>query len=94
MDKVRDALDTCSFLKTVNHDIPIFFLDEMLQGDRKIYKKDINFNKQYYIRDIVKKKIVHARNFYLYSPSIHATNWRDYIFFKMEPKPPSQEEYQ
>uniref|UniRef100_A0A3Q7J963 Isopenicillin N synthase-like Fe(2+) 2OG dioxygenase domain-containing protein n=1 Tax=Solanum lycopersicum TaxID=4081 RepID=A0A3Q7J963_SOLLC len=26
---------------------------------------------------------VHARNFYLYIPSIHATNWRDYIFFKM-----------
>ena len=57
MDKVRDALDTCSFLKTVNHDIPIFFLDEMLQGDRKFYKKDINFKKQYYIRDIVKKRL-------------------------------------
>uniref|UniRef100_A0A3Q7EBU2 Isopenicillin N synthase-like Fe(2+) 2OG dioxygenase domain-containing protein n=1 Tax=Solanum lycopersicum TaxID=4081 RepID=A0A3Q7EBU2_SOLLC len=54
-----------NFLKTVNHDIPIFFLDEMLQGDQKIYKKDINFNKQYYIRDIVKKKIVHARTFNL-----------------------------
>ena len=55
MDKVREALGTCGFFQIVNHDIPIFVLDEMLQGDRKFYKKDINFKKQYYIRDIMKK---------------------------------------
>uniref|UniRef100_A0A3Q7EC15 Non-haem dioxygenase N-terminal domain-containing protein n=1 Tax=Solanum lycopersicum TaxID=4081 RepID=A0A3Q7EC15_SOLLC len=66
VDKVRDALNTCGFFQIVNHDIPIFVLDE----------------------------IVHARTFYLYSSSIHATNWRDCILFKIAPKPPSQEKYQ
>ena len=55
MDKVRDALDTCGFLQIVNHDNPILVLDEMLQGDRKFFKNDIKFKKQYYIRDIMKK---------------------------------------
>ncbi|KAK4731385.1 hypothetical protein R3W88_024373 [Solanum pinnatisectum] len=56
----------------------------------KFLEKDMEIKKQYYTRDIT-KKVVHASNFDLYSPSVPATNWRDYIFFKMAPNPPSPE---
>uniref|UniRef100_A0A3Q7I291 Non-haem dioxygenase N-terminal domain-containing protein n=1 Tax=Solanum lycopersicum TaxID=4081 RepID=A0A3Q7I291_SOLLC len=43
--KVSDASDTCGFFQVINHGIPIFVLDEMLQGDENFYKKDIKFKK-------------------------------------------------
>ncbi|KAH0752108.1 hypothetical protein KY285_005256 [Solanum tuberosum] len=92
VDKVRDASEKWGFFQVVNHGIPISVLDEMLRGARQFFEQDIEIKKQYYTRDIT-KKVVHASNFYLYSPSVRAANWRDYIFFKMAPNPPSPDEF-
>ncbi|KAG5581827.1 hypothetical protein H5410_052454 [Solanum commersonii] len=91
VDKVRDASETWGFFQVVNHGIPISILDEMLRGARKYFEQDIEIKKEYYTRDIM-KKVVHASNFHLYSPSVPAANWRDY-FFKMAPNPPSPKEF-
>ncbi|KAG5581798.1 hypothetical protein H5410_052425 [Solanum commersonii] len=91
-DTLRDASETWGFFQVVNHDIPISVLDEMLRGARQFFEQHIEIKKQYYTRDIT-KKVVHASNFDLYSPSVRAANWRDYIFFKMAPNPPSPEEF-
>ncbi|KAG5581822.1 hypothetical protein H5410_052449, partial [Solanum commersonii] len=52
----------------------------------------LEIKKQYYTRDIT-KKVVHASNFDLYSPSVPAANWRDCILIKMAPNPPNPKEF-
>ncbi|MCD7453645.1 Acyl CoA oxidase [Datura stramonium] len=64
----------------------------MLQGTRRFFEQDVEVKKQYYTRDGT-KKVVHACNFDLYSPSVPAANWRDSLFCIMTPNPPCPEEF-
>ncbi|CAN4120496.1 unnamed protein product [Withania somnifera] len=91
VDKVRDASETWGFFQVVNHGIPAFVLEAMLQGTQRFFEQDIEVKKQYYTRDST-KKVVHTSNFDLYSPSVPAANWRDSVFFSIAPNPPSPEE--
>ncbi|XP_059275964.1 1-aminocyclopropane-1-carboxylate oxidase homolog [Lycium ferocissimum] len=91
VDKVRDASETWGFFQVVNHGIPTSVLEEMLLGIQRFFEQDIEVKKQYYTRDTT-KKVIHASNFDLFSPSVPAANWRDSFCCIMAPNPPSPEE--
>ena len=90
VEMVREASETWGFFNVMNHGIPVSVLEEMMEGVRRFYGQDTEVKRQYYTRDVAKKKVVYNSNFDLYTAP--AANWRDTFYCLMAPHPPNPEE--
>lgn len=89
VEKIRDASQTWGFFQVVNHGIPEFVLEEMIDGVRRFYEQETEVKKQWYTRDST-KRFRYNSNFDLYSSP--AANWRDTFYCTVAPNPPKPEE--
>lgn len=89
VDEVRYSSEDWGFFGLVNHGIPTSVMAEMLDGVRKFYEQDTDAKKAWYTRDVT-KKVLYNSNFDLYAAP--AANWRDSLYCRLYPNPPSPEE--
>ncbi|KAK8934531.1 hypothetical protein KSP39_PZI015036 [Platanthera zijinensis] len=89
VELVRQASETCGFFQVVNHGIPLFLLDDMLEGVRRFNEQDLAVKMRYYSRNRL-DKVRFNTNFDLFiSP---AASWRDTLTCQMAPEPAAKAE--
>ncbi|TYH53094.1 hypothetical protein ES332_D09G074200v1 [Gossypium tomentosum] len=54
--KVVEACDKWGFFQIINHGIPVTTLDEMMDGIRRFHEQDKEAKKEFYSRDITRKR--------------------------------------
>ncbi|KAK8934528.1 hypothetical protein KSP39_PZI015039 [Platanthera zijinensis] len=89
VELVRQASETFGFFQVLNHGIPLFLLDGMLEGVRRFNEQDLAVKMRYYTRD-QSRKVLFNSNFDLFKSP--AANWRDTLFCVMAPEPAAKPE--
>ncbi|KAM0849933.1 hypothetical protein ACQ4PT_053396 [Festuca glaucescens] len=87
--EVKSAAETVGFFQAVNHGVPEAAMSQMLAAVRSFNEEPAEVKRVYYTRDDG-RRVRYQTNFDLFQSP--AANWRDTLYFEMEPNGPTPEE--
>ncbi|KAJ8759458.1 hypothetical protein K2173_007003 [Erythroxylum novogranatense] len=86
---IQQASEEWGLFQVVDHGMSSDVMSEMIEGVRRFHEHSKEVKMEYYTRDD-SKKVRFVSNYDLYQAK--AANWRDTVYFLMEPDAPSPEE--
>ncbi|XP_057754528.1 1-aminocyclopropane-1-carboxylate oxidase homolog 12-like isoform X1 [Arachis stenosperma] len=90
IENIRRACHEWGIFQVINHEIPVSILDGMIDGIRLFHEQDAKVRKEFYCRDLVKKKVLYHSS--VRANTNQAANWRDTLTMLVAPHPPKPEE--
>lgn len=74
IEEIRVASDEWGFFQVINHGIPLYVLDDTIDGVCRFHEQDAEVKKEFYTHDMT-KKVRFESNYDLYKSK--SANWRD-----------------